>query len=83
MAQVYAGLPSLPDVHQPPRQLKGFARIEVDLGQTAHARVTLDARAFSYWDVATHGWKVAPGDYQIVVGVSSRDIRLKDVVTAQ
>ena len=83
VAEVYVGLPSLPDVPQPPCQLKGFARVQVDPGQTAHAQVTLDARAFSYWDVATHGWKVAPGDYQIVVGASSRDVRLKDDVTVQ
>ena len=53
VAQVYLALPSLPDVPQPPRQLKGFARVTVDAGKTAHAHVTLDARAFSYWDVAT------------------------------
>jgi beta-glucosidase len=83
VAQVYVGFPSPPNVPQPPRQLKGFARVNVDPGQTAHARVTLDARAFSYWDATTHGWKVAPGDYRIFVGASSRDIRLKDDITVQ
>jgi beta-glucosidase len=83
VAQVYVGLPSQPGVDQPPRQLKGFARVQVEPGQTAHAKVVLDARAFSYWDVESHGWKIAPGDYPISVGASSRDLRLKDTVTVQ
>ena len=83
VAQVYVGLPSLAGVVQPPRQLKGFARLSIEPGQTAHARVTLDARAFSYWDTATHGWKVAPGDYPISVGSSSRDLRLREQVVVR
>ena len=83
VAQVYVGLPSLPGVPQPPRQLKGFARVQVAPGQTAHAQVKLDSRAFSYWDVATHGWKVAPGEYPISVGASSRDLRLNASVTVR
>lgn len=83
VAQVYLGLPSLPDVPQPPRQLKGFARLCIEPAKTAHARVSLDARAFSYWDVTAHGWKVAPGEYTVQVGSSSRDIRLKGRVVVE
>ena len=82
VAQVYLGLPSLPGVEQP-RQLKGFARVNVEPGQATHVRVALDARAFSYWDVATHGWKVAPGEYPVYIGASSRDIRLNAKVTVR
>jgi beta-glucosidase len=81
VAQVYVGLPSLPDVPQPPYQLKGFTRLMIDPSKTGHAQVTLDARAFSYWDVATHDWKVAPGEYPIYVGSSSRDLHLTAKVT--
>jgi beta-glucosidase len=81
VAQVYVGMPALPGVVQPPRQLKGFAHIAVASGKSAHASTTLDARAFSYWDVTTHGWKIAPGDYSIQVGRSSRDIVLTGHVT--
>jgi beta-glucosidase len=83
VAQVYLGLPSQPGAPQPPRQLKGFARVTVAPGGIAHASVTLDARAFSYWDTAAHGWKVAPGDYPISVGASSRDLRLQGRVTVR
>ena len=83
VAQVYLGLPSLPGIDQPPRQLKGFARLAIEPGKTAHARVALDARAFSYWDTATHGWKVAPGEYPISIGSSSRDLRLEAKITVR
>lgn len=76
VAQVYLGLPSLPNVPQPPRQLKGFRRVELAAGQSAHVALTLEARALSYWDAASHGWKVAPGGYTVWVGSSSRDLRL-------
>jgi beta-glucosidase len=38
--------------------------------------LTLDARALSYWDAASHGWKIAPGSYTIWAASSSRDLRL-------
>jgi beta-glucosidase len=81
VAQVYVGMPSTPDVPQPPRQLKGFERVKLSPGRKAHVRVVLDARAFSYWDVKSHAWKILPGVYKIEVGSSSRDIRLQGQVT--
>ena len=83
VAQVYLGVPALPGVDQPPRKLAGFTRVSVEPGKTTHASVTLDARAFSYWDVATHGWKVAPGEYRVFVGGSSRALPLAGRVTVR
>ena len=83
VAQVYLGLPSQPGVPQPPRQLKGFARLHIEPGKTAHVRISLDARAFSHWDAKGHGWKVAPGEYAVQVGSSSRNIRLKGRVVLE
>jgi beta-glucosidase len=77
------GLPSLPGVDQPPRQLKGFTRISVSAGKIGHASIVLDSRAFCYWDIATHDWKVALGDYSIDVGGSSREIQLTGHVRVQ
>ncbi len=76
VVQLYVGLPSLPEVPQPPRQLKGFRRVELAAGQSAHLIMTLDARALSYWDAASHGWKIAPGTYAVWAASSSRDLRL-------
>jgi beta-glucosidase len=83
VAQVYLGLPSQPLVPQPPRQLKGFHRVELEPGQKAHVTVLLDERSLSYWDTATHGWKVASGPYAVSVGGSSRDVRLSDSFTVE
>ena len=83
VAQLYVSLPSLPDVPQPPRQLKGFARVTVPAGGTSHATITLDSRSFSYWDTPSHSWKIAPGRYPILIGSSSRDIRMQTEVTIQ
>jgi beta-glucosidase len=77
VVQLYLGLPSSPQVPQPPRQLKGFQKVVLKPGATAHVRFTVDERALAYWDVAIHGWKIAPGVYKIFVGSSSRDIRLQ------
>ena len=41
---------------------------------------SLEDRDFSYWDVRRHAWRVAAGCYRILVGSSSRDIRLEDVI---
>jgi len=76
VAQVYVSLPSLPNVPQPPRQLKGFQRVELAAGRSAKVTIKLDARAFSYWDEPSHGWKVAPGSYTVSVGNSSRNLLL-------
>jgi beta-glucosidase len=83
IAQVYLALPSLDGIPQPPRQLKAFARLSIPAGARQHAHVTLDPRAFSYWDVKSHAWKIAPGDYAISIGASSRDLRLQGKITLE
>jgi beta-glucosidase len=77
VAQLYVGLPSSAAVPEPPQQLKGFKKVALDPGQTAHIQFTLDARAVSYWNIATHGWAVLPGTIRVGVGSSSRDIHLR------
>ena len=83
IAQVYLGVPALSGVDQPPRKLAGFIRVSIDPGKATHANITLDTRAFSSWDVATHHWKVAPGDYRVFVGGSSRSLSLEGNVTVR
>jgi len=78
VAQLYLSLPSTPDAPQPPRVLKGFRRVELAPGKSAHVTLTLDARALSYWSIAAHDWKIAPGKYIISVGSSSRELPLTD-----
>ena len=61
-------------LHCPEKELKGFARVELAPGESRRVEFTLDDRSFAVWD---KGWKVPGGVYEIYVGASSRDIRLK------
>ena len=77
VAQVYLAMPSTAAVRQPPKQLKAFQKVKIEPGKSAHVRLTLNERAFQYWDVASHDWKTAPGTYGVMVGSSSRDLPLQ------
>jgi beta-glucosidase len=72
VVQVYIADPeaSLP---RPPRELKAFAPITLEPGEAGTVTLELDSRAFSYWD---GGWYAEPGVFEVLVGRSSRDVRL-------
>jgi beta-glucosidase len=57
--------------------LKGFSRVELKPGEAKTVRFILDRTALSYWDPAKKAWTADPGRFQIEVGASSRDIRMK------
>lgn len=78
VAQVYVTAP--PGAGEPPRQLKGFAKVSLRPGRTRHVTVTLDRRAFSVWDASAHRWTVVPGSWGISGGDSSRDLPLHATV---
>jgi beta-glucosidase len=61
---------------EPPKQLQGYQRLFLRPHKSALVTMTLTRRAFAYWDSTAHKWRVAPGLYRILVGSSSRDIRL-------
>jgi beta-glucosidase len=80
VAQVYVGdLHS--DVARPPKELKGFAKVYLQPGETQRISVELDRRSFAYYDVDTRAWQVSPGTFKILVGRSSREIVLEGNVT--
>jgi beta-glucosidase len=68
--QVYATLPA----GGGPEQLKGFAKAELAAGASQIMRIKLAASAFMYWSEPQHGWRTAPGEWQVVLGHNSRDI---------
>jgi beta-glucosidase len=72
-----------PKVERPIKELKGFARVNLQPGATQLLHVDLDRSAFSFYDVSTHSWQVNPGEFRILVGSSSADIRLTAPVTIQ
>jgi beta-glucosidase len=75
VAQLYVSDPSA-KVDRPERELKGFAKVRLDPGQTQHVTLPLDARAFSYWSESAHNWTIDPGRFVIRVGDSSENTPL-------
>ena len=67
-------------VIRPEKELKGFEKMELNPGEEKEVVFTLDKRAFAYYDVELKDWHVESGEYEILVGKSSRDIVLKDTV---
>ncbi|MFA5308250.1 MAG: glycoside hydrolase family 3 C-terminal domain-containing protein [Dehalococcoidales bacterium] len=66
---------------RPPRELKAFKKIRLASGATQTVTFTLDDEVFSFYDPALKDWTVEPGDFEILVGSSSRDIRAKKTVS--
>jgi len=75
VAQLYVSDPSAP-VERPERELKGFVKLRLEPGETKPVVFSLDRRSFSYWDMNSHAWTVAPGKFVIRVGDSSEDTPL-------
>jgi len=61
-------------IDRPAHELKGFRRVELKPGESQRVRFRLDRAAFSYWDPAAHRWTADPGQFEIELGRSSRDI---------
>ncbi|HWA95740.1 MAG TPA: glycoside hydrolase family 3 C-terminal domain-containing protein [Terracidiphilus sp.] len=80
VAQLYVSDPSA-KVSRPERELKGFEKVRLAPGETKHVTLTLDARSFSYWDEATHGWHIDPGKFILRVGDSSENTPLTADIT--
>ncbi|HEX2314764.1 MAG TPA: glycoside hydrolase family 3 C-terminal domain-containing protein [Thermomonospora sp.] len=73
--QLYVALGGTPGVPQPPRQLKGFAKVTLAPGASRRVTFPLDARSFAYWDEKGGRWQAAPR-CRILAGSSSRDLPL-------
>jgi len=82
IAQVYVG-DRHSSIPRPIKELKGFTKVNLGAGETRRVTVTLDRRAFSYYDVKKHDWTVEPGDFDVHVARSSAQIELTGKVTLQ
>lgn len=74
--QVYVRAPQGP-AYRPEKELKGFGKVFLEPGESKTVTVQLDSRAFAYYNPLIHDWYVASGSYRVLVGASSRDIRLE------
>jgi beta-glucosidase len=63
---------------RPYKELKGFRKVYLAPGEHTTVQFELPCSAFAYWSTAIHNWLVEPGEFEILVGSSSRDIRLKN-----
>lgn len=70
-------------VYRPVKELKGFEKVYLAPGEKKTVSVVLDPRAFAFYDTETHSWVIESGDFDILVGASSADIRLWATVTAE
>jgi beta-glucosidase len=63
-------------VPRPIKELKGFEKVLLRPEQMKVVRINLDARSMAFYDVAKKQWAVEPGQFKIMAGSSSRDIRV-------
>ena len=62
-------------LRRPDQELRGFAKVELDPGESAEVTLPLSSRAFAAWDPTEHAWVVEPGAMVVRVAASSRDVR--------
>lgn len=79
IVQLYVAKPGA-EVLRPAQELKGFAKVQLQPGESKTVTIPLDDKAFRYWNTKTDSWEVEGGSYELRVGASSADIRLTAVV---
>ena len=70
-------------VIRPEKELRDFAKVELAPGETKTVSFTLGKRAFAYYNTTIHDWHVETGDFDILIGKSSRDIVLSESVKVE
>jgi len=60
---------------RPPQELAAFEKVHLAPGERRTLRLTLPPRALSCWDPSVPGWVAEPGEFEVRVGASSRDLR--------
>ena len=80
IAQLYIGLENS-KIIRPKKELKGFAKVELDAGEEKEVRIEFDDKSFRYFNTKTDKWEVEEGEYDIYVGASVEDIRLNGKVS--
>lgn len=68
-------------IYREEKALKGFVKVALAKGETKEVSVTLDKRSFAFYNVMTNDWTVESGEFEIMVGASSRDIKLSGTIT--
>mgnify|MGYP000850977120 FL=1 len=69
------------EVFKPLKELKGFEKVELDINEERTLSFKLNKRDFSYYNVALKKWVLEAGNYEILIGASSKDIYLSEKIT--
>ena len=80
VVQLYLGPDPVP-VGRPSRQLRAFAKVTLDPGESSTVALRVDARSFQRWDPDAKAWVTVPGRWRAEVGFSVEDVRAESVVT--
>ncbi len=79
IAEVYASLPS--SASEPPKRLVGWSKVHLKPGESKEVTVDVDPKYLSIYSTDQHGWQLIPGEYGFMVGGSSQDLPLKELVS--
>ncbi|HET9128790.1 MAG TPA: glycoside hydrolase family 3 C-terminal domain-containing protein, partial [Propionibacteriaceae bacterium] len=79
VVQAYVSIDSS-SVVRAPRELKGFADVTLEPGDSRRVGIDIPMEDLAYWSVRDHRWVVEAGSYTVAVGASSRDLRLSAAV---
>lgn len=82
VAQLYVGR-AASELFRPLRELKGFAKVFLQPGESRRVTIPLDDKAFRFFDVSAGAWAVEAGEYQLFVGPSSAQLPLTATVTVE
>ena len=74
IAQVYAAVPA--DAGEPPKRLVGWSKVKLNSGESKDVKVSIPNKYLSVWDESASTWRLVSGDYNFMVGGSSRDLPL-------
>ena len=69
------------ELFRPEKELKGFARVTLTPGEKQRITITLDDKAFRFWNVKANRWEIEGGEYELLVGASVEDIRLCEKIS--
>ena len=61
---------------RPVKELKGFMKVHLEPGESKTVKFSLDKRSFAFYNMDIHDWYAPTGEYEILIGASSKDIRL-------
>lgn len=82
VVQLYVGLPNA-IVFRPEKELKGFTKVFLKKGEGKEVAIPFDDKTFRYWNGKTKQWEIEMGTYEIMVGASVSDIRLKETLEVE